>query len=128
MKKILFEKAKEVRLNAYAPYSNFKVGASILSENNKIYTCCNVENGAYPSGTCAEQGAISAMIAGGCKQIKEILIIGDSKNLVSPCGACRQRISEFSTNETIVHIANLNGIQKTSKFSELLPINFMLKA
>lgn len=128
MKDILFKKAKEVRLNAYAPYSNFKVGAAILSENNKIYVCCNVENGAYPSGTCAEQGAISAMIAGGCRKIKEILIIGDSKNLVSPCGACRQRISEFSTKDTIVHIANLDGIQVSSSFEDLLPINFMLRA
>ena len=70
-KKIL-EFSHSMMLNAYAPYSNFSVGAAILSEGNRLFGGCNVENAAYPEGTCAEAGAISAMIAGGCKTIKEI--------------------------------------------------------
>ena len=120
----LLTSAIQVMNNAYAPYSKFFVGASILSENNKIYTGCNVENISYPCGTCAEQSAISAMISGGDKLIKEILIISDSQDLITPCGACRQRIAEFSTPNTIVHLANKNGIQKSILISELLPLAF----
>ena len=120
----LYEAAKNTMHNAYAAYSTFLVGAAILSDNNNIYTGCNVENVSYPCGTCAEQGAISAMIAGGDKQIKEILIISNGKELISPCGACRQRIAEFATSNTIIHLANNKSIQKSLKISELLPLAF----
>ena len=120
----LFTTATQAMNRAYAPYSKFFVGASILSESNKIYTGCNVENISYPCGTCAEQSAISAMISGGDRIIKEILIINNSLELITPCGACRQRIAEFSNSDTIVHLANTNGIQKSILISELLPLAF----
>ena len=87
----LLSMAQTAASNAYCPYSHFAVGAAIESEDGKFYAGCNVENVSYPVGTCAETGAISAMIAGGSKRISAILIYADSKTLISPCGACRQR-------------------------------------
>ena len=119
----LYEIALKARENAYAPYSKFKVGAVILSKNNKVFCGCNVENASYPCGTCAEAGAISAMIAGGEKAIKEILIVADTKRIL-PCGNCLQKIAEFADETTIVHSADINGNIKTFKLKELLPQNF----
>jgi cytidine deaminase len=83
-----------------------------------------VENAAYPQGSCAETGAISAMIAAGENRIVEIVVIGDGASLVSPCGGCRQRIREFSALETRVHIAGPNGIRASFTIEELLPFSF----
>ncbi len=107
--------------NAYAPYSNFRVGVSILSDDNKVYLGCNVENAAYPQGLCAEAGAIAAMISGGSKTISKILVVADSKNLITPCGGCRQKLSEFSTKDTSIFLADMSGIKKKLKLFELLP-------
>ena len=111
--KRLIELSYEMMLNAYAPYSNFSVGAAILSENDKLFGGCNVENAAYPEGTCAEAGAISAMIAGGCKTIKEIYIVSKSENIVSPCGGCRQKIREFSSDQTKIFLCNIKSVSYT---------------
>lgn len=121
----LFQMAAECRLRAYAPYSEFAVGAAILC-NRKIYTGCNVENVSYPCGTCAESGAISAMVADGGRKIEEILIVADSENIV-PCGNCLQKIYEFGTADTLVHSADLKGNIRTYKLSQLLPHNFNAK-
>lgn len=120
----LFNLAKLAAQNAYCPYSNFAVGAAILADNQQFYSGCNVENIAYPNGTCAETGVIAAMVNGGGKKIIEILIYANSKELISPCGACCQRIAEFSDSATKVHLANNQGIQKTILVSELLPLAF----
>ncbi|MDR1026604.1 MAG: cytidine deaminase [Lactobacillus sp.] len=120
----LFELAVKARKNAYAPYSGFKVGASILSDKNNYYAAADVENISYPCGACAETGAISAMISAGDKKIKEILVIADGKDLITPCGACLQRIKEFSTSKTLIHLASLKGVQKTFKVSDMLPHAF----
>ena len=121
----LFLSAKSVRKQAYAPYSGFQVGAAILSDNSQIYTGCNVENVSFPCGTCAEAGAIASMIAGGGKKILQILVLADSPNLITPCGACLQRIAEFATAETIIHLADLQGIQKSLPLKDLLPYGFV---
>ena len=120
----LFLLAKGARENAYAPYSNFKVGAAIESQSGKYYAGCNVENISYPVGTCAEAGAIAAMVAAGDKQIKRILIIGNGKDLILPCGACLQRIKEFGSKETEILLADLQGIQKKYHIEDMLPIGF----
>lgn len=120
----LFNLAELAAQNAYCPYSNFAVGTAILADNQQFYSGCNVENIAYPNGTCAETGAIAAMINGGGKRITEILIYANSKELISPCGACCQRIAEFADSETKIHLADINGIQKTVLVSELLPLTF----
>ena len=120
----LIKLAKSASLKAYAPYSKFCVGCSILSDSNKYYSGCNVENISFPTGTCAEAGAISAMINGGDKLIKEILIYAPSKELITPCGACRQRIAEFSDSKTLIHLADDTGIKKTCTIADLLPYSF----
>ena len=120
----LFNLARQAREHAYAPYSAFRVGAAILSENNNCYSGCNVENVSYPCGTCAEAGAIAAMINGGDSLIAEILIIADSADIITPCGACLQRIKEFSRPETKIRLANLNGIVTTYTVREMLPHAF----
>ena len=120
----LFHLAQEASKKAYAPYSKFNVGAAVLSQNGNFYQGCNVENISYPVGTCAEESAISAMICNGEQQIAEILIFADSAQLITPCGACRQRISEFANNTTKIHLANSSGIQKTMTIDELLPASF----
>ena len=120
----LFIQAKNARLNAYTPYSCFKVGAAVLSEKNNIYASCNVENVSYPCGTCAEAGAIASMVAGGDQKIKKILVVADSEVLIKPCGACLQRILEFSTEETVIYLADLEGIKQSYKMVDLLPISF----
>ncbi|MBQ7660142.1 MAG: cytidine deaminase [Alphaproteobacteria bacterium] len=120
----LFEIALKARNMAYAPYSNFKVGAALLTTDNQIYVGANVENVSFPCGTCAEQSAIAAMISGGGKTIKEIVIVAESKTLIAPCGACLQRISEFSDDKTVVHLANLDGVQKSYPLGALFPVAF----
>ena len=92
---MLHSLALDIMKNAYVPYSNFKVGVSIKSVNKKFYVGCNVENAAYPQGVCAEASAISAMIAGGCRLISEVLIVSEGDRLIVPCGGCRQKLSEF---------------------------------
>ena len=120
----LFEKARTVRENAHAPYSKFKVGAALRTVSGKEFIGCNVENSAYPQGTCAEAGAIAAMIASGEKEISEICIVADSPSPVSPCGGCRQKLAEFSTSSTKVQLANLKGILASHSLGELLPHSF----
>lgn len=120
----LFEQAAAARAKAYVPYSRFAVGAAILSADAKIYAGCNVENVSYPCGTCAEQGAISAMIAGGSRKISKILIIADTKEPIMPCGACLQRIKEFSAPETEILLAGPEGIRQILSINELLPHAF----
>lgn len=120
----LFKKALEVRERAYAPYSKFKVGAAVRSASGKIYIGCNVENVAFPEGTCAEAGAIAAMIADGEEKIGEICVVADGPLPIAPCGGCRQKIAEFSKPDTPVLLAGLDGeiIRKT--IGELLPDAF----
>ena len=120
----LFEKARTVRENAHAPYSKFKVGAALRTVSGKEFIGCNVENSAYPQGTCAEAGAIAAMIAAGEKEILEICIVADSPSPVSPCGGCRQKLAEFSKPSTQVHLANLHGVLESHTLGDLLPHSF----
>ncbi|MGO4707212.1 cytidine deaminase [Microvirga sp. 2MCAF38] len=120
----LFEAAKIVQAKAYAPYSRFKVGAAILTPSGKVFVGCNVENAAYPVGSCAEAGAISAMLAGGENRIAAIVVMGEGEHLVTPCGGCRQRIREFASPETPIHVAGPEGIRKSFTLDALLPFSF----
>lgn len=120
----LFEAALEAQGRAYAPYSGFKVGAAVQSESGAVYAGCNVENAAYPVGTCAEASAIAAMIAGGERRIAAVLVLGEGQKLVTPCGACRQRIREFAASDTPVHVAGLDSVRGTFRLEDLLPYAF----
>ncbi|MBV1868214.1 MAG: cytidine deaminase [Marinosulfonomonas sp.] len=117
----LLAAAKEVREHAHAPYSNFKVGAAIRSKSGAIFTGCNVENVAYPEGTCAEAGAIAAMVAAGETEIAEALVVADSPQPVSPCGGCRQKLAEFSAGDVRVTMTTLAGKTEVLTMSQLLP-------
>ena len=120
----LFAAAAAVQPRAYAPYSRFKVGAALLAEDGVVYVGCNVENAAYPVGACAEAGAISAMVAGGAGAIHAILVFGEGAELVTPCGACRQRIREFAAPDMPIAIAGPEGIRARFTLEELLPASF----
>jgi cytidine deaminase len=120
----LFAAAKAAQANAYAPYSRFKVGAALRTPSGAIFSGCNVENAAYPQGSCAEAGAIAAMALAGERRIAEILVIGDGKALCTPCGGCRQRIREFADPSTAIHIAGPEGVRRTFTLAKLLPESF----
>jgi cytidine deaminase len=120
----LFAAARAAQANAYAPYSRFKVGAALRTQDGAVFSGCNVENAAYPQGACAEAGAISAMALAGERRIAEICVIGDGEALCTPCGGCRQRIREFADAGTLVHVAGPNGVRRTFGLSELLPESF----
>ena len=100
----LFEAAESAASKAYAPYSKFYVGAAIRTPSGRIIAACNVENAAYPAGTCAEAGAIAAMVTQGETKISDIAIVSLKRNPCYPCGACRQRIFEFSDTVTRIHL------------------------
>lgn len=123
----LLAHAKKIRLNAYAPYSNFLVGTCLESSSGILYSGCNVENASYGLTMCAEANAIAAMVAGGEYKIQQLLIIATGPGIVPPCGACRQRLAEFGTATTLVHLADLNGSKQTYTMADLLPHAFLPK-
>jgi cytidine deaminase len=121
----LMDDAAAARDRAYAPYSKFKVGAAIRAASGRVYQGVNVENAAYPQGTCAEAGAIAAMIMGGDTVIAEVAVIADATVPVAPCGGCRQKIAEFAGPEVKVSMANLKGMTTVMTVAELLPGAFL---
>lgn len=120
----LLEAAREVRERAWVPYSKFKVGAAIRGASGAVYRGCNVENVAYPEGTCAEAGAIAAMVAAGETQLIEVAVIADSPTPVPPCGGCRQKLAEFGAGDVPVLLATIDGAETRTTIGELLPGRF----
>ena len=123
----LLQAARAVRNNAHAPYSGFKVGAAIRAGSGRIFSGCNVENASYPEGTCAETGALAALVAAGETQVTEVAIIADGPQVVTPCGGCRQRLMEFAHGEVPVTMLTLAGKMQTMPLSALLPGVFTLQ-
>lgn len=117
----LRQQALDVRARAYAPYSNFKVGAAVRAASGAIYQGCNVENAAYPEGTCAEAGAIAAMVAAGETVLIEAYVVAGSATPVAPCGGCRQKLSEFGKGDVAVTMATLDGVEERTTIADLLP-------
>lgn len=122
----LYQAACEVRLRAYAPYSNFLVGAALLtSTSDEIFVGCNVENASYGGTICAERSAIlNAVSALGGIQIRGMVLVTDTRPVASPCGFCRQVMNEFMPADAPIHLANLGGIQVETTLAELLPRSF----
>lgn len=122
----LFDLAAAAREHAHAPYSNFKVGAAILTDDGRAFAGCNVENIAYPQGACAETGAIGAMVAGGGKRIARVVVLGGKDALIpcAPCGGCRQRLLEFAGPQTEVWLGTARDSLKRYTLAELLPLAF----
>ena len=117
----LKQAALKIRENAYAPYSGFQVGVAVRSSSGEVYTGVNVENAAYPEGTCAEAGAIARMIAAGDRKITAVYVVADGAEPVPPCGGCRQKLAEFSAPDVPVTMATISGIEKTLTVAQLLP-------
>ncbi len=117
----LRDAALAVRARAYVPYSGFHVGAALRGAGGGVHVGCNVENVAYPEGTCAEAGAIAAMIAGGETRIAEVYVVADSPVPVTPCGGCRQKLAEFGAGDVRVTMATLAGAETVMTLAELLP-------
>jgi cytidine deaminase len=121
---VLFDAARAAQARAYAPYSRFPVGAALRTPGGTIFSGCNIENAAYPLGICAETAAIAAMIGAGETKIADILVLGPGPERITPCGACRQRIAEFATRATVVHLADGAGAVETVALGDLLPKAF----
>ena len=138
-KDALVAAAKEVRANAYAPFSNYLVGAAVRDETGKVYAGCNVENAAYPEGICAEANAIGSMVAAGGRRIVEIAVVGGVDTAIdhtlsaevaacTPCGGCRQRILEFSDESTAIYLQDTDGQVEAYGIEDLLPSAFRLSS
>lgn len=123
----LLAAAKKARSRAYAPFSNFPVGAAVLAGDGKIYSGCNVENSSFGLTCCAERNAVFAMVAAGEREVREVLVIGETDEILPPCGACRQVIAEFALPSVVVHMCNRSGICRDVTVAELVPHVFHLK-
>ena len=126
----LIDHAIAVRDSAYCVYSGFRVGAALLDDEGRVHVGCNVENASYSQGSCAETGAIAAMVAAGSRKIVAIAVAGGSEKLASctPCGGCRQRISEFAEDDTRIIVIDDDDDWRTYTMNELLPASFHLDA
>ena len=116
--------AREAAGRAYAPYSNFPVGAALRTTDGRRYAGANVENAAYPQGQCAEASAIGALVAGGGGEIAEVVVAAPSAELCTPCGGCRQRLREFAPDDAPIHLVDLERVRRTTSLGELLPLSF----
>ena len=125
--KLMIKHASKALQNSYAPYSKYTVAACLCSEDNSLFTGVNVENSSYGLTICAESSAICQMVAAGQRKIKSMVILAGDNVLCTPCGACRQRIVEFSTSETQLYLCNQQTILQTKTPDELLPMAFCLK-
>lgn len=120
----LFDAAVTAMNRAYAPYSNFPVGAAVRSASGAVYAGCNVENAAYPQGWCAEASAIAAMVSAGEREIVEVLTVCRSELVGTCCGGCRQKLREFADLSVPIHACGPDGIRATFRLDDLLPHSF----
>ena len=131
MEKKLIEAAIKASNNSYSPYSNFKVGAALLTSDNKVFLGCNIENAAYSPSCCAERCAIFKAVSEGYSEFKAIAIVGGTngnfKDFCPPCGVCRQVLSEFVNKDFKIILGNKNLEYKTYTLEELLPLGFSLE-
>ena len=126
----LIDAALKVRENAYCEYSGFFVGAALVDEKGQMHIGCNVENSAYPEGTCAEANAIASMIATGARRIRTIAVVGGHDDAIencTPCGGCRQKIAEFADDDTRILLMDDSGEKEEMNIKDLLPRSFRLQ-
>src|SRR6185503_5278123 len=125
MARDLIDAALRAQKQAYAPYSQFAVGAALRDERNRIHAGCNVENAAFPEGICAEAAALAAMIVAGGRRCIEIALVGAGEKLITPCGGCRQKLQEFGADDMIILLCDGTGEPLRSfRLGELLPCSF----
>lgn len=118
--------ALKARESAYAPYSRFPVGAAVVSEDDRVFFGCNVENASYGLSICAERSALASAVANGAKRVKAVVIFTESNPPAAPCGACRQWIAELGRPECEVICANPSGAIRRFTLAQLLPEAFSL--
>lgn len=118
---LLKEEALKAREKAYTPYSHFKVGAVLVTRDGKIYHGCNIENAAYSMCNCAERTALFKAYSEGEREFETLVVIADTDRPVSPCGACRQVISELCQKNTKIILMNLHGEKLETTAEQLLP-------
>jgi len=124
---MLRDRALAAMEHAYAPYSNFRVGAALLSTDGAIFDGCNVENAAYPSGICAEHAALASAVVGGARRFDAIAIATEADEPTPPCGKCRQVLEEFSPHMVVVTVTR-NGREARWSLDELLPKAFTTRS
>jgi cytidine deaminase len=120
----LFDAALAAQAQAHCPYSGYAVGAAIRTASGAIYAGCNVENAAYPEGTCAEAGAIAAMVLAGERKIVDVVVVTAGAAPGTPCGGCRQRFREFAAPNAVIHATTNDGAALTMTMADLLPSSF----
>ena len=123
---LLINEAKEASKNSYSPYSNFKVGASLLTKDNKIYKGANIENASYGLSNCAERSALFSAYSNGVRKddIVELVLIGKSQDFLYPCGACRQVIIELMNQDAKITLFRLDGTYKETTVKDIMPFVF----
>jgi len=117
----LFGAARDAMRQSHSPYSQFPVGAAILAEDGKVYSGCNVENASFPEGWCAETSAIAHMVRAGGRRIVEIAVVAEKMPGITPCGGCRQRILEFGSASTLIHLCDADGVVESVTLADILP-------
>jgi len=122
----LIKVAKRARKNAHAPYSQFKVGAAILTSEGKVFTGCNIESLSSGLALCAERVALAKAVSEGYRDFERLVLVADCQGMCSPCGSCRQALYEFNS-KMLISMVNLNGKEKEIAVSKLLPSAFRLK-
>lgn len=124
MQDALITAARAAHARAYAPYSQFAVGAAVLDEHGRIHAGCNVENAAYPQGWCAETSALAALVLAGGRRVLAVAVCGVASEPVTPCGGCRQKLREFAADECPVWTADLDAVTASFTLGQLLPSSF----
>ena len=120
----LLAAARAARAQAYAPYSQFRVGAAVLDETGRVHAGCNVENAAYPLGQCAEANALAQMVLAGGRRATAVVVVGEAPEPVTPCGGCRQKLREFGDDALLVRSADEQEWRAAHTLGELLPASF----
>jgi len=121
----LIDRARQAREAAYAPYSNFKVGAAVLTAGGEIFAGSNIENASFGAAICAERVAIFTAVARGCRDLTALAVVADTPEPAPPCGLCRQVLAEFNPDCQVL-MANLAGRWRLATLKELLPLAFRL--
>ncbi len=124
MSRDLYEAAKAAMAKTHSPYSKFPVGAALRTADGRIYAGANIEVASYPEGWCAETTALGHYVMGGGGKITEIAVVAEKMARITPCGGCRQRLAEFATPETRLHLCDDTGVVETVTMGEMLPFGF----
>lgn len=120
----MIEKAHDVMQHAYAPYSNFTVGACLRTEDDQLFAGCNIENVSYSLTLCAESCALGSLVSAGHRRIVEVVIATKQEAICAPCGACRQRFTEFMDPDTKIYLCSNREIKQVITMADLLPMPF----